>query len=61
MTKMKQAMGLAVLLMGTALLVGCSSPPAEETKPPTTGATPHTGEGTPPGTNATQAGKATPN
>src|SRR5207253_9185737 len=40
MTKMKQAMGLAVLLMGTALLVGCSGPPVEETKPPVPGGPP---------------------
>lgn len=33
MTRVKQALALALMLGGTCIFVGCGSPPADETKP----------------------------
>ena len=55
MTKMKRAMGLAALLLGACILVGCSSPPADETTKPAAGGAGATNGGTPPGTNTNKS------
>lgn len=70
MTKKKQAIGLTLMLAVTSILVGCSSHPAEETKPmqagdgsqkPTAVGASGAGTSTAPAANASSSGKATSN